>query len=189
MQKQSNFRHAVVIFILVLFLSVFVYAGELTKRQSFHHLVTENGNIQVRMVTEYLEDGKLIDKKHGQPMTPVDTRDMSGWGQKSKDIVGAITDKAVKDAFDIEKKKAKGTGLEIIVTYDRVVDDLGRISVRRITRIYDDGEVVSKKFHRSWIMPGDDTSKGDVLSKAVADKIHTPAVVAAYQAHLAAVMQ
>ena len=65
------------------------------------------------------------------------------------------------------------------------MDSLGRISVRRITRVYDEGVIVSKKFHRSWIMPGDDASKADVMSKAVADKIHTVAVKDAYDAEMA----
>ena len=161
------------------------YAGELTKQQSFHHSVTENGNIQVRMVTEYLDDGKVIDKKYGEPMTPADTSKMDGWDQKSKDIVTAITDKTATDAFKVEKKEPIGVGLETIVTYDRIIDDLGRVSVRRITRIYDDGKVVSKKFHRSWVMPGQATKDADVMSKAVAEKLHTQAVKDAYDAKMA----
>jgi hypothetical protein len=168
--------------IITLLFTISGYAGEITKNQSYHHSVTENGNIQVRMVTEYLDDGKIVDVKYGQPMTPANTGNMTGWDQKSKDIVTAITDKDVEAAFDVEHKVATGVGLETIVTYDRVVDDLGRISVRQITRIYDDGEMVSKKFHRSWIMPGDDPSKFDVMSKALAIKIHTQGVIDAYNA-------
>ncbi len=169
----------------ILFFCPSVYSGELSKIQSFHHSVTENGNIQVRMVTEYLDDGKLIDKKHSDPMTPADTSNMTGWDQKSKDIVAAITDKDVIIAFNAEHPTATGIGLETIVTHDRVIDSLGRISVRRITRIVDDGEVVSKKFHRSWIMLGQDASHADVMSKAVANKLHTQAVIDAYNAKMA----
>lgn len=171
--------------IITLFFVSFAYAGELTKQQSWHHSVTENGNTQVRMVTEYLDDGKLIDKKLGPPMTPADTSKMDGWDQRAKDIVEAITDKDVKTAFEAEHKTAIGIGLETIVTYDRVIDALGRVSVRRITRIYDDGKVVSKKYHRSWIMPGQDTSKADVISRAIAEKIHTQVVIDAYKVYKA----
>ncbi len=136
------------------------------------------------MVTEYLDDGKLIDKKYGDPMTPADTGNMVGWDQKSKDIVEAITDQDVIRAFNLEHPTATGIGLETIVTHDRVIDSLGRISVRRITRIVNNGEVVSKKFHRSWIMPGDDTSGADVMSKAVADKLHTQTVMNAYNSKM-----
>ena len=116
------------------------------KQEKFHHSITENGNIQVRIVTEYQDDnGEVIDRKYGEPMTPADTTKMDGWDDKSKDIVTAITDKVALAEFAIEKKEPTGTGLEEIVTYDRTLDDLGRISVRRITRIFDEGEEVSKK--------------------------------------------
>ena len=175
----------IIAIITTLFLTSFAYAGEMTKQSSFAHSVTENGTIQVRLVTSYLDDGKLIDKKTGPPMTPADTTKMEAWDQESQDIVAAIEDKDVKIAFTAEKKEPTGTGLETIVTYDRTVDSLGRISVRRITRVFDDGVIVSKKFHRSWIMPGDDATKADVMSKAVAAKIHTVAVKAAYDAKMA----
>ena len=175
----------IIAIITVLFIPIPAYAGEMTKQQRYSHSVTENGTIQVRLVTSYLDDGKLIDKKTGPPMTPADTTKMEAWDQESQDIVQAIEDKDVKTAFTAEKKEPTGTGLETIVTYDRTVDSLGRISVRRITRVYDDGVIVSKKFHRSWIMPGDDASKADVMSKAVADKIHTVAVKAAYDSKMA----
>ena len=157
----------------------------LTKQQKFHHSITENGNIQVRIVTEYQDDeGKVIDRKYGEPMTPADTSKMDGWDDKSKDIVTAITDKTVTAEFAIEKKEPTGTGLEEIVTHDRTLDDLGRISVRRITRIFDEGEEVSKKYHRSWIMPGDDPKDADVMSKAIAEKLNTPELIAEYESKM-----
>ena len=39
--------------------------------------------------------------------------------------------------------------------------------------------------NRSWIMPGDDASKADVMSKAVAEKLHTVAVVSAHNTKMA----
>jgi len=154
------------------------------KRMSLNHSVTELGNIQVRIVTEYLKDGKLIDKKYGDPMTPADTKDMTGWDDRSKDIVAAITDKKVLADFAVEKQEPTGIGLEEIVRYDRVPEKDGKMAVRRITRIFDEGVEVSKKYHRSWIMPGDDPSKADVISKALAVKLHTPEVVTAYKAQI-----
>ena len=153
------------------------------KQTKFHHSVTENGNIQVRIITEYVDDiGKAHDKKHGNPMTPKDTNDMTGWDARSKDIVTAITDSIVLDDFAVEKQEPTGIGVEEIVTTDRVIEEDGKIAVRRITRIFDEGEEVSKKYHRSWIMPGDDYSKADVMSRAVAKKLHSIEVVAAYKA-------
>jgi len=155
------------------------------KQQKFHHSITENGNLQLRIITEYQDDeGKVIDKKYSEPMAPADTSKMDGWDDKSKDIVEAITDKGALAEFAIEKKEPAGTGLEEIITYDRTLDDLGRISVRRITRIFDEGEEVSKKYHRSWIMPGDDPKDADVMSKAMAAKLHTPEVIAEYESKM-----
>jgi len=152
----------------------------------YHHSITENGNLQLRIITEYQDDeGKVLDKKYSDPVTPADTKDMTGWDDRSKEIVEAITDKNTLASFATEKKEPTGQGLEEIVTYDRTLDDLGRISVRRITRIFDDGEEVSKKYHRSWVMPGDDPSKADVISKAIAVKLHTPEIIDIYKTKMA----
>ena len=155
------------------------------KQQKFHHSVTENGNLQLRIVTEYLKDGKLIDKKYGDPYTPADTKDMTGWDDRSKGIVVAITDSKVLTDFAVEKQEPTGIGIEEIVTTDRVIEDDGKVAVRRITRIFDDGKEVSKKYHRSWIMPGQDPTGNDIISKAVAEKLHTLDVIDAYNAKLA----
>jgi len=153
----------------------------LTKSMKYHHSVTENGNLQLRIITEYQDDeGKVLDKKYSDPMTPADTSKMDGFDDRSKTIVEAITDDKVKSDFATEHQTPTGQGLEQIVTYDRTLDDLGRISVRRITRIFDEGVEVSKKYHRSWIMPGDDPSGSDVMSKALAKKLRTPDVIEAY---------
>ena len=155
------------------------------KLQKYHHSVSENGNLQLRIVTEYVKDGKVKDKKHSHPVTPADTKNMDGWDDKSKAIVEAITDEKVLVDFTIEKQEPTGIGLEEIVTHDRTLDELGRISIRRITRIFDEGVEVSKKYHRSWIIPGQDPTGKDVISKAVAEKLHTPEVIAVYEAKIA----
>ena len=160
------------------------YKMAIIKIEKYHHSVTENGNLQALIVTEYLKDGKVIDKKYGDPMTPADIKDMTGWDDRSKDIVAAITDSKVLTDFAVEKQEPTGIGIEEIVTTDRVIDDDGKIAVRRITRIYDEGVEIGKKYHRSWIMPGDDSTGNDVISKAVAKKLHTVEVVDAYKAKL-----
>ena len=114
----------------------------MNKRQSYHHSVTENGNLQLRIITEYQDDeGKVFDKKYSDPYTPADTNNMDGFDDRSKDIVTAIIDSKVKADFAVEKQTKIGQGLEQIITYDRTLDDLGRISVRKITRIYELTEV------------------------------------------------
>jgi hypothetical protein len=188
------------------------------KQQKFHHSVTENGKLQVRLITECKDDaGNILDKKYSDPYTPapMPTKDietevdgetviikepltqeeideqgleivgglnMTGWDQGSKAIVEAITVQKVKDDFEVEKQEPTGIGLEECITHDRVIDEDGKIAVRQIKRIFDDGVEVNKKYHRSWIMPVDDPSTADVISKAVAEKIHTVAVIDAYKA-------
>lgn len=155
------------------------------KLQKYHHSVTENRNLQLRIVSEYLKDGKVKSRKHSHPVTPADTKNMEGWDDRSKDIVAAITDAKVLADFEVEKQEPIGAGIEEIITYDRVTEEDGEIAVRRITRIYDEGKEVSKKYHRSWIMPGQDPTGNDVISKAVAQKLHTPEVIATYKAKVA----
>jgi len=157
------------------------------KQLKYHHSISEKGNLQLRIITEYQDDeGNVLDKKYSDPMTPADTSNMEGWDDKSKDIVEAITDSKVRADFKTEKQTKTGQGLEQIVSYDRIPDDLCRISVRRITRIFDEGKEVSKKYHRSWIMPGDNPDGSDVISKAIAQKLHTPAMIAAYNTEITA---
>jgi len=155
------------------------------KLQKYHHSVTENGNLQLRIITEYIKDGKVIGKKYSDALTPADTKNMADWDTRSQEIVSKITDDKVKADFKAEKQEPTGIGIEEVVTYDRVIEEDDKIAVRRITRIFDDGIEVSKKFHRNWIMPGQDPGGNDVISKAVAEKIHTPEVIVAYQVKLA----
>jgi hypothetical protein len=110
------------------------------KYEKIHHSVTENGKLQVRLVTEYQDDtGNILDKKYGDPMTPADTKDMTGWDDRSKDVVTAITDPDTLLAFEAECTHTnQQVGLEELST-DRVIEEDGKIAVRQITRIFDDG--------------------------------------------------
>lgn len=155
------------------------------KQILFKHGVSVNGELQVYRVDQIVKGGKILTEKNHPPYSPADTKNMEGFDQKSIDIVAAIEDKKVKADFAIEKQEPTGIGLEEIIKHDRMIDDLGRIAVRKITLIYDEGVEIGKKYHRSWIMPGQDTNGNDVLSKAVADKLHTPEVIAVYEAKMA----
>jgi hypothetical protein len=48
----------------------------------------------------------------------------------------------------------------------------------------EDGKVLSQSFHRHVIVPGQDYSQEDHKVRALCAAIHTPAVVAAYQASI-----
>ena len=152
------------------------------KRIKFKHGVSELGNLKVYPIIEILEDGKAISTKREQAYTPSDVNNMTGFDQKSIELVSIITDKDLKTSFKAEQQAKTGIGIEKIITYDRMVEENGAVSVRKITRIFDEGKEVSKKYHRSWIMPGDNPDNNDVISKALAKKLHTKEVIDKFKA-------
>jgi hypothetical protein len=77
--------------------------------------------------------------------------------------------------------------LEKIISVDLIeVIENGSIQVRTKTAIKEDGAEISSKFHRHVVMPGDDYSAEDAKVQAICAAVHTPEVVAAYQAALEA---
>ncbi len=159
------------------------------KRTLFHHSVTELGNIQVRIITEYIKDGKVIGENYGDPMTVANTKVLDGWDDKTKDIVSAITDPNVVDAFQSERQEPTGADIEETVNYDREVNPINckneEISIRKIYRIFEKDVEKKKWYVRSWIKPGKDPSGNDVMSRAVAEKLHTSEIIAVYQTKMA----
>ena len=154
------------------------------KQTKLKHGISENGELQVYRTDQIVDDtGKVLNEKTHPPYSPAD-KAMVGFDAKSIELVAAIEDDKVKADFAIEKQVPTGIGIEEIVSYDRMPDELGRIAVRRITRYYDEGVEIGKKYHRSWIMPGEDSSNADVLSKALALKLHTPEVITEYRKKL-----
>jgi archaellum component FlaF (FlaF/FlaG flagellin family) len=77
--------------------------------------------------------------------------------------------------------------LEKQITVDLIeVIENGSIQVRTKTAILEDGKAISSQFHRHVVVPGADYSAEDAKVKAIAASIHTPAVISAYQAAIAA---
>jgi len=77
--------------------------------------------------------------------------------------------------------------LEKIVSVDLIeVIENGSIQVRTKTAIKEDGVEISSKFHRHVVVPGADYSAEDAKVQAIAASIHTPEVIAAYEAVIAA---
>ena len=77
------------------------------------------------------------------------------------------------------------------LTKETVVDKIevlenGTLQVRTATRVLEDGEVLSSSFHRHVIAPGDDTTGEPAETIAICNAVHTPEVIAAYEAMLAA---
>lgn len=62
----------------------------------------------------------------------------------------------------------------------------GVVQVRTKTAIMEDGKQISGSFHRHVVAPGDDYSEEDARVQAICAATHTPEVVAAYQAAIAA---
>jgi len=73
--------------------------------------------------------------------------------------------------------------LEKIVSVDLIeVIENGSLQVRTKTAIKEDGVEISSKFHRHTVAPGADVSGEDAKVQAIAASIHTPEVIAAYEA-------
>jgi hypothetical protein len=73
--------------------------------------------------------------------------------------------------------------LEKIVSVDLIeVIENGSIQVRTKTAIKEDGVEISSKFQRHVVVPGADYSAEDAKVQALAASIHTPEVIAAYEA-------
>ena len=74
---------------------------------------------------------------------------------------------------------------EIVVDKIEVLE-MGQVQVRTATRVLEDGAVLSSSFHRHVLAPGDDLTDQDPKVVAIASAVHTPEVVAAYEAQMAA---
>ncbi len=73
--------------------------------------------------------------------------------------------------------------LEKVISVDLIeVVENGSIQVRTKTSIKEDGVEISNKFHRHVVVPGADYSAEDAKVQAIATVVHTPEVIATYEA-------
>jgi hypothetical protein len=73
--------------------------------------------------------------------------------------------------------------LEKIEIVDRIeVIENGCVQVRTKTAIMEDGKQISGNFHRHVVAPGDNYSAEDAKVQAICAAVHTPEIIAAYQA-------
>ena len=73
--------------------------------------------------------------------------------------------------------------LEKIVVVDLIETiENGCVQVRTKTAILEDGVQISGTFHRHVVVPGQDYSKEDARVQAICAAVHTPEVIAAYEA-------
>jgi len=73
------------------------------------------------------------------------------------------------------------------LTKEQVIDKIeiienGVVQIRQATKILEDGNELSKSYHRWTIAPGQDYSDQPDNVKAICAVAHTPAVIAAYEA-------
>jgi DNA-binding transcriptional LysR family regulator len=66
------------------------------------------------------------------------------------------------------------------------VTENGTVLYREATRIMEDGNELSKTFHRSSLLPGQDLTGIPANVVAICNVVWTPEVIAAYQAQVAA---
>jgi hypothetical protein len=74
-----------------------------------------------------------------------------------------------------------------MLTKTTIVDKIetlenGCVQVRTAIRVMEDGAILSQSFHRHVIAPGQDYSEEDERVKAICAAVHTPEVIAAYEA-------
>ena len=75
--------------------------------------------------------------------------------------------------------------LEKQTKIDRIeIVENGIVQVRQVTIILEDGNQVSKTYHRWCIAPGEDYSTQEQQVQDICKVTHTPEVIAAYQAQL-----
>ena len=73
--------------------------------------------------------------------------------------------------------------LEKQTKIDRIeIVENGIVQVRQVTIILEDGNQVSKTYHRWCIAPGEDYSTQEQQVQDICKVTHTPEVIAAYQA-------
>jgi len=67
-----------------------------------------------------------------------------------------------------------------------VVTEYNLIQVRTATIVKKDGVEIARSFHRHLVQPGDDLTGQDSKVVAIANAVHTPEIVTAFQAKRAA---
>jgi hypothetical protein len=75
--------------------------------------------------------------------------------------------------------------LEKIIKEDKIeiVGDYKVVQIRTATVIMEDGVELSSSFHRHVVSPGDDLSEQSSEVQAICNTVHTPEVIAAWEAH------
>jgi len=78
------------------------------------------------------------------------------------------------------------------ISETKVIDKIevlenGNVQVREALRVLRDGEIIAQNFHRFVVAPGEAAQDMDAKVLAICAAVHTPEVIAAYQAEQARV--
>ena len=71
-----------------------------------------------------------------------------------------------------------------VVMDNLTITEYGQLQIRNATVIEDAGVEISRTFDRHVILPGEDVSNEIQLVKDIAGIVHTPEIIAAYEAKL-----
>tara|TARA_R110002072_G_scaffold74975_1_gene177147 strand:- start:458 stop:709 length:252 start_codon:yes stop_codon:yes gene_type:complete len=76
--------------------------------------------------------------------------------------------------------------LEKVITEDKIeiVGDYKAVQVRTCTKVLEDGVELSAGYHRHVVTAGQDYSNESAEVQAICAAVHTPEIVAAYEASL-----
>jgi hypothetical protein len=75
---------------------------------------------------------------------------------------------------------------QLVTDKYEIVGEHKMVQCRHATVISEDGIELSRSFNRHVIAPGDDTTGEPAETIAICNAVHTPEVIAAYEAFLAA---
>ena len=75
---------------------------------------------------------------------------------------------------------------QLVTDKYEIVGEHKMVQCRHATVISEDGVELSRSFNRHVIAPGDDVSNEPAETQAIVAAVHTPAVISAYKAMLAA---
>jgi hypothetical protein len=73
-----------------------------------------------------------------------------------------------------------------VITDKIEVIESGHIQIRKAIRVVENGSVIAQSYERKVIAPGDDYSGEEARVQAICVATHTPEVIAAYKAAIAA---
>ena len=151
----------------------------------YKHGVSVQGELQVYKVARYMEGDVVEHEVVDPPYSSSDVQKMGDFDVRSQQIVEAIyipeiIEEVQRDIAYFYEELQK-PGFSQVIRYDRMFDELARISIRQVKMLTVGDKIASKKYHRSWIMPGSSYNDNDVLSRRLAEVFHTEQTIEIFQ--------